>query len=97
MLYKLTTPVNIKIAGKRINKIKCFRRCHMFYEARVFDAYGNLKKTISSQELHARHWKNFQKLEEKTVFHKKKDSSESGRKIGKKEIGSPVTQLQLAS
>ena len=69
----------------------------MFYEARVFDAYGDLKKTVSSQELHARHWKKFQELEEKTVFHKKKDSSKPERKIGKKEIDSLVPQLQMAS
>ncbi|MBT3366460.1 MAG: hypothetical protein HN472_11010 [Nitrospina sp.] len=57
----------------------------MFYETRVLDAYGNLKKTISPQELQTRHWKIFQQLEERTVFQQKKGSSRPGRKKGKKD------------
>lgn len=67
----------------------------MFYETRVLDPYGNLKKTISAQELHTRHWKIFQQSEEKTVFHMKKDSSKPGRKKGKKDL--IVARLKKAS
>ena len=40
----------------------------MFYETKVLDAYGNLKKIVSTQELHTRHWRIFQQLEERKVF-----------------------------
>jgi hypothetical protein len=69
----------------------------MFYETRVLDAYGNLKKTISSQELHTRHWKKFQELEERTVFKQKKDSSKPGRKKGNKNVVLSLVHLQKAS
>ena len=55
----------------------------MFYETKVLDAYGNLKKIVSSQELHIRHWKIFQQLEERKVFHPKKISSLPKRNKGK--------------
>ena len=41
----------------------------------------------SSQELHTRHWKIFQQLEERKVFHPKKDSSMPKRSKGKKDEG----------
>lgn len=66
----------------------------MFYETRVLDAYGNLIKTISTQELHTRHWKIFQQLEERSVFSPKKGSSRPGRKKGGKGAGFLVAQLQ---
>jgi hypothetical protein len=70
----------------------------MFYETRVLDAYGNLKKTISTQELHARHWKVFQQLEERNVFNPKKDSSNASTKKGnKKEEGFRLAKIQKAS
>ena len=59
----------------------------MFYETKVLDAYGNLKKIVSTQELHTRHWKIFQQLEERKVLHPKKNSSMPKRKTGKKDEG----------
>ena len=69
----------------------------MFYETRVLDAYGNLIKTISTQELHARHWKIFQQIEERTAFRPKQGSSTPGRKKRKKAAGFLVVPLQKAS
>lgn len=59
----------------------------MFYETKVLDAYGNLKKIVSTQELHIRHWKIFQQLEERNVFHPKKNASMPKRNKGKKDAG----------
>ena len=69
----------------------------MFYETRVLDAYGNMKKTISSQELHNRHWKIFQQIEERSVFQQKKDTSRPGRKKGKKGVSLLAAHLKKAS
>jgi hypothetical protein len=69
----------------------------MFYETRVLDAYGNLKKTISSQELQARHWKQFQLSEENLAFYPKKDSSKPRRKKEERGKGLMVTHLKKAS
>ncbi len=62
----------------------------MFNETRVWDAFGNLKKIISSQELHARHWKVFQKSEENLTFYPKKNSATPERKKAKIDEGSLV-------
>jgi len=56
----------------------------MFHETKVLDAYGNLKKIVSTQELYTRHWKIFQQLGERKVFHPKKISSMPKRNKGKK-------------
>ena len=40
----------------------------MFYETKVLDAYGKLKKVVSAEELQSRHWKIFKSTEEKGVF-----------------------------
>ena len=69
----------------------------MFYETKVLDAYGNLKKIVSSQELHIRHWKIFQQLEERKVFHPKKISSLPKRNKGKQDAGLLVVHLKKAS
>lgn len=36
----------------------------MFYETKILDAYGNLKKIISCKELKRRHWENYKIMEE---------------------------------
>ncbi len=36
----------------------------MFYDTKILDAYGKLKKIVSSEELQRRHWENFKFLEE---------------------------------
>jgi hypothetical protein len=43
----------------------------MFYETKVLDAYGKLKKVVSAEELQSRHWKIFQSREENGSFFKK--------------------------
>jgi len=45
-----------------------YRRSLCFTKQKVLDAYGNLKKIVSTQELHTRHWRIFQQLEERKVF-----------------------------
>jgi hypothetical protein len=69
----------------------------MFYETKVLDAYGNLKKIVSSQELHIRHWKIFQQLEERNFFNPKKISSLPKRNKGKQDAGLLVVHLKKAS
>ena len=59
----------------------------MFHETKVLDAYGNLKKIVSTQELHTRHWKIFQQLGERKVFHPKKISYMPKRNKGKIDEG----------
>lgn len=43
----------------------------MFYETKVLDACGKLKKIISGKELQKRHWENYRILEENNCFAKK--------------------------
>jgi hypothetical protein len=43
----------------------------MFYETKVLDAYGKLKKIVSAEELQSRHWKIFKSTEENGSFFKK--------------------------
>ncbi|MFT4577323.1 MAG: hypothetical protein ACI8PD_002384 [Nitrospinales bacterium] len=43
----------------------------MFYETKVLDAYGKLKKIVSAEELQSRHWKIFKSSEENGSFFKK--------------------------
>jgi hypothetical protein len=69
----------------------------MFYETRVLDAHGNLKKTISAQELHTRHWKIFQKMEERTLFQPKKITPKPEIKMQKKKKSFNMEHLQQAS
>ena len=52
----------------------------MFYETRVFDGYGNLKQTISAQELHNRHWRKFQESEASLSIYPKRIPSTPARK-----------------
>jgi hypothetical protein len=52
----------------------------MFYETRILDGYGNVKQTISAQELHNRHWNKFQELESSLSIYPKKNSSTPARK-----------------
>jgi hypothetical protein len=52
----------------------------MFYETRILDGYGNLKQTISSQELQKRHWNKFQESESNLSIYPKKSSSTPARK-----------------
>jgi hypothetical protein len=40
----------------------------MFYETKVLDTYGKLKKIVSSEELQTRHWKIFEINEGKGSF-----------------------------
>jgi len=69
----------------------------MFYETRVLDVYGNLKKTISTQELHTRHWEIFQQLEKRKVFQPKKTPSKPEKNKGKRDAGLSVAYLKKAS
>lgn len=52
----------------------------MFFETKVLDPYGNLKKVITAQELQNRHWKLFQQQEEGMSFQPKKASTLPKRK-----------------
>ncbi len=52
----------------------------MFYETRILDAYGNLKKIISGKELQKRHWENFKFMEENISFFAKKDQKKDVKK-----------------
>ena len=46
----------------------------MFYETKVLDAYGKLKKIVTAEELQSQHWEIFQSAEENGSFFKKKMS-----------------------
>lgn len=59
----------------------------MFYETRILDAYGNVKKTISAQELHNRHWQMFQQSEGSLSIYPKKSSSKPARKKSTRDKG----------
>jgi len=67
----------------------------MFYETKVLDAYGNLKKIISTQELHARHWKTFQQIEERKAFRPKTTFLKKNK--GEKGEGLLAAHLKKAS
>ena len=67
----------------------------MFYETKVLDAYGNLKKIVSTQELHIRHWRIFQQLEERKVFLPKTTFRKKNKR--KKDEGLLATHLKKAS
>ncbi len=56
----------------------------MFYETRVFDAYGNIKQTISAQDLKNRHWSKFQQSEANLSIYPKKKTSTPARKTENK-------------
>jgi len=43
----------------------------MFYETKVLDAYGKLKKIVSAEELQSRHWKIFESIEKNGSYFKK--------------------------
>jgi hypothetical protein len=43
----------------------------MFYETKVLDAYGKLKKIVSAEKLQSRHWKIFESTEQNGSFYKK--------------------------
>lgn len=58
----------------------------MFYETRVLDAHGNLKQTISAQELQNRHWQMFQESESSLSIYPKKSSSTPARKKRSKDL-----------
>jgi len=56
----------------------------MFYETKVLDAYGNLKRIVSCKELRKRHWENYKIMEENcSSFSKKyrKKNSVNGNKL----------------
>lgn len=67
----------------------------MFYETKVLDAYGNLKKIVSTQELHTRHWRIFQQLEERKVFLPKTTFPKKSKR--KKDEGLLATHLKKAN
>ena len=52
----------------------------MVYETRILDGYANLKQTISAQELHNKHWDNFQESESNLSIYPKKYSYTPARK-----------------
>ena len=52
----------------------------MFYETKILDGCRNLKKTISTQELHNRHWNKFQESGSSLSIYPKKNSSTPARK-----------------
>ena len=62
----------------------------MLSETKIWDAYGNLKKIISTQELHTRHWKIFNLSEESLAYYPKKKSSKPERKNGQKDQDASV-------
>jgi hypothetical protein len=57
----------------------------MLSETKIWDVYGNLKKIISTQELHTRHWKIFNLSEESLAYYPKKNSSKPKIKTGQKD------------
>ena len=63
----------------------------MFYETKVLDAYGKLKKTVSAEELQSRHWKIFESAEENGSFFKKnvlkKRANEKSKNIPTENVG----------
>ena len=69
-IYKLTFSVNIIIHQQTFKGLN-FGRNPMFYETKVLDAYGKLKKIVTAEELQSRHWKIFKSTEENGSFYKK--------------------------
>jgi hypothetical protein len=63
----------------------------MFYETKVLDAYGKLKKIVTAEELQSRHWKIFKTNEENGSYFKKnilkKQMAENSKKISTKNLG----------
>jgi hypothetical protein len=63
----------------------------MFYETKVLDAYGKLKKTVSAEELQSRHWEIFKSTEENGSFFKKnalkKQTTENAKKTPSENVG----------
>jgi|GEM_PF-2184220 hypothetical protein len=43
----------------------------MFYETKVLDSYGKLKKVVSAEELQSQHWKLFESMEGNGSFLRK--------------------------
>jgi hypothetical protein len=56
----------------------------MFYETKVLDAYGKLKKIVSAEELQSRHWDIFKSMEESGSLFKKKALKNKTNKNSKK-------------
>jgi hypothetical protein len=63
----------------------------MFYETKVLDAYGKLKKIVSAEELQSRHWKIFKSMEENgSLFKKnalKNQTNKNSKKIPSENVG----------
>ncbi len=63
----------------------------MFYETKVLDAYGKLKKIVSAEELQSRHWEIFKSMEENgSLFKKnslKNQTNKNSKKIPSKNVG----------
>lgn len=67
----------------------------MFFETKVLDPSGNLKRIVTAQELQTRHWKMFQQQEEGMSFQPKKTSTlpKRKKKINKGDLW-PVAHTQ---
>lgn len=63
----------------------------MFYETKVLDACGKLKKVVTAEELQSRHWKIFNSMEENGSFFKKNvlknRTTENSKKIPSDNVG----------
>jgi hypothetical protein len=63
----------------------------MFYETKVLDAYGKLKKIVSAEELQSRHWKIFESTEKNGSVYKKntlkKQTTENSKKTPSENVG----------
>lgn len=47
-------------------------RCLMFYQVRILDRYGKVKKVVSREELQKAHWNRFDENKKSYVMPKKK-------------------------
>ena len=59
----------------------------MFYETKVLDAYGKLKKIVSAEELKSRHWKIFESTEKNGSVYKKNTLKKQTPKTPSENVG----------